>query len=1515
MNKRRLLVAVLALGSFGGSCLQAQVLWTAPTAPGQDLTTLSQQTDVYVYNIEAEAVLTRGYNYETKAIANQLENGDASAGAGRQVINIIPDGEKTIKIHVKDRAADVFFGQDDSENAAAMWSDLGNAGDRVRFTFEASPNYPNAYTLKNVARQKLLDVMFLRGGKTTLYAGKGFTDWTFITKEDIEAGKLRQFKARKAMWGLYKALEKSNALAANATALDAANTVYTNAEASADDLRAAFRTLFVAVAGSIEEPVDASYLFDHPDMASDKSIDQWNWQAADGTPDDRKNAAYGAGEYERWHAAFTANQTQTVPNGLYDIRFMGMYRQDEGDTTAPKLIVATGEENTNTANFPNMEQLGGYWNVSNGASWANSATGQRPDQMWTASDALALDQASALVENVKVKNGQMGIMFSATSTGQWFNWHRVIVTYKGAVALALYKSLQAKIAEGEAYNEPVAAPFKDAIAQAVVAAKTLTAESTEEEITAAINAIDNAIKACNGAPLQKSVDMLNATIALAEAEGVDATAAKALVEAVATATDKQFNDTLYKLRAARKLNAATKIDVANIEGSEPANGDFYLLNVGTGLFLNTTADWGCHISIDNPGMLVTLTQDGTGTDNIPAFKMSGNGWSGLNWNEEYWDKNGEHKSAFRPVAGKEKVYYWNVFDNFRWHFVYDVNDGACDGNTLYWNAVQKREKDAADYENDLNAQWKLVTKAQLLAYMQKATNEAPVDATFLINNPNFTKFNGQEVSRGWTGVGGVMTAERNPYYVVEFYQSDANMKQTIEGLPAGIYKVSVNGFYRDGNSDDETKKVNNKQELNHTASLVAINGSDVKVEATLPNVTSGAGTMPGVGEVINGLEIPNWPVQANEYFQSGLYKTTTGSIIVGEDGKLTIGIENTNNGNAGNWIVIDNFRLTYFGTQIDLTEFLNALNTAISDAQAFDATTTTAPVANALSQALTNAIAAREATNSEDIITATTNLRNALNTAKAVNIVALKATVDLAKSEKDDEALSTVSQLLTDATGAAETAVAEATTAQAVEQALFDLTAARKINALTTTATFKGSAPAAGKVYLFNVGTGMFLGTGSDWNTHAAVDQVGIEIELVDLDNPEINNFKFRTGRGGGWMAYNGYVDTNGQDIWHFLPVDGKEGVYNISSTGQDGYLLGYNPNKGTDGKKYWSNIGIDQTGLDNPMNQWMVITPAERAAMIKAASVENPVDVSYLIKNASLNRQDGYDMYTKACEGGNGGARVSTTADGDGNRAADYAYEFFEPTSFSFSQNLTGLKAGKYIVMVQGFFRNGNGDAQREAFNNGSEPVRLAYLFANNEEEQLANITEELDLVPALIDVMTSDKGAFPNMPNAAIEYFQHGAYWNAVEVEVGTDGQLTIGVKKNEKQLDGDWTVIDNFRLIYMGNPALETAKSELSTLIQTAKGLDTTGKTESSVSNLNSAITNAETALAAEDATVESLTTAKTNLQTAIDNLEDFVDGINAIEAAAKAGKMFNAQGQQVNKAKKGVYIINKKKMVVK
>ena len=411
------------------------------------------------------------------------------------------------------------------------------------------------------------------------------------------------------------------------------------------------------------------------------------------------------------------------------------------------------------------------------------------------------------------------------------------------------------------------------------------------------------------------VTLLQQTLAVAET-GTDVTSAEDFLQNGTTASE--MDQVLYTLRSARKLNAQ-RMSVAGIVGSEPVDGgEFYLLNVGTGLYFSTSADWGTHIALDNPGFMVKFVQDGNSTVNtdLPAFKLSGAGWNGFNWTEEYWDKNGEHKWTFVPVEGKDKVYYMNVFDNYDWHVVYDVSNGRCDGNTRYWNALKKLNN--TTYYDDLNAQWILLTREQRDALLTDAAEDNPKDATQFIVNPSFTKEhpNGADnVDRGWTGVGTVCKGDRDAFYVIEYFERDADLKQTIEGLRPGKYIVSVNGFYRDGSSDNEAAKVGNNEELIQNASLVAYTSDDNKVSALLPNVTSEAGKMPGVGDYRAGVTeaFANWPWQANEYFQTGLYKCATPIVSVGTSGKLTIGVESEYNGIEGSWVVVDNFRLTYLG--------------------------------------------------------------------------------------------------------------------------------------------------------------------------------------------------------------------------------------------------------------------------------------------------------------------------------------------------------------------------------------------------------------------------------------------------------------------------------------------------------------------------------------------------------------------------------------------------------------------------
>ena len=811
-------------------------------------------------------------------------------------------------------------------------------------------------------------------------------------------------------------------------------------------------------------------------------------------------------------------------------------------------------------------------------------------------------------------------------------------------------------------------------------------------------------------------------------------------------------------------------------GSQLSTGNFFIYNVETGLWLQNneknTGDWNTRGATGTYGFAFELFNEQGGWRLDPKFGHN----QSMNISNFYLDTN----------DGKS---YWTI-EPVQVEGVSNAYTIKGDGQVLGLD-----ENDNLAWTNSKSV-WQLVTREERIEYLvQTATDENPIDATFLLADPSFANENERASQWEWQRNGGNLDNVRwywNRRSYAVWNTKDFTLKQTVLDVPNGKYVLTLKGYYRDGDHNQvverraagEERLLANYFINDDKAPVMSIldGASETWVDGLFfyPAADAEApyGHYPDNADAFNRI-FQDYP---EAYLNAGVTsKVTTGSMIVGLE-KIEA--------NSSDWLAFDDFRLTYLGNNLTLSECLEALEKAIEEAEAFDTSTTSNALASKLKTAVKNGKALLDSTDKDAISEATAAISNALLAAKAVNVTVLRQTIALAKEEKVN--VNAANKVLTFATEADE-----------VKQALYDLRAARKINALAMPDIYTGAAPAEGKVYIFNLGTGLFLGTGSDWNTHAAVDQVGIEIELI----ADGDNFKMKTNRGGGWLNYGGYVDTGAQDVWHFLPVADQENVYNISSTGEDGFLLGYDANGRTDGKTYWSTIAIDRTGLDNPMNQWKIITPAEREQLIANAANDAPVDVSYLIKNASLNRQDGYDMWDKQCVGGNGGARVSTINDNNGDRAADYAWEYFEPESFSFMQTIENLAAGIYEVSVQGFFRNGNGGAQAEAVNNGEELKQLAALVANDQEELLPNIASVLSKVPGIGDLQTCDLGEFPTMPQSATEYFETGYYKTTVRVTVGEDGILTLGVKKDTREQMGDWVVFDNFRLTYFNAEGVVT------------------------------------------------------------------------------------------------------------
>ena len=178
--------------------------------------------------------------------------------------------------------------------------------------------------------------------------------------------------------------------------------------------------------------------------------------------------------------------------------------------------------------------------------------------------------------------------------------------------------------------------------------------------------------------------------------------------------------------------------------------------------------------------------------------------------------------------------------------------------------------------------------------------------TGCIVNPSFEG----NTTAGWEG-----TNMTTSYNEVEKYNANFDFHQHITGLPAGLYEVSCQGFYRNGGyASAATLRTKGTEALN--ATLYATSATE-QMSTPLPSIFDEAGKKGPVGVSTAHGYIPNTMEQASVYLAAGLYSTSL-RIKVGEDGELTIGAKK-NKLVSNDWAIIDNFQLRYLGKDGDET--------------------------------------------------------------------------------------------------------------------------------------------------------------------------------------------------------------------------------------------------------------------------------------------------------------------------------------------------------------------------------------------------------------------------------------------------------------------------------------------------------------------------------------------------------------------------------------------------------------------
>ena len=799
-------------------------------------------------------------------------------------------------------------------------------------------------------------------------------------------------------------------------------------------------------------------------------------------------------------------------------------------------------------------------------------------------------------------------------------------------------------------------------------------------------------------------------------------------------------------------------------GSEVGAGNFYIYNVESGYWLqnnNRVGDWNSQVQVDVQGFdweLIAL-EGGTWQLN-PKFANN----HSLNS-----DADNGYLDTGRPVSA------WTLTP------VDGVSNGytiSSNSTTLGVNADKLLVKDGS-----AGTVWQLVTAAERLQiFKDQAANitaDNPVDLTWMIPGANMNIADeraGELIKVNPDNAGAKYVVDQtnnlgNGIREVWSNNGSYDIGYALQGMPAGVYRLIFSGFYRDGSVGGVGAKHAEGTEV--IRSEIYFNEKTQPVMSICQRTSSGNGCNTQTGNYY----VPNNRGEAAQATSRGYYVNPAVKIVLSEEGSLDFGVRSSE-GVGDDWLILDYFKLVYYGPE-DLSQSLAVLQSAIEQAEAFDASATSTAMATALSTAIAEAKDKLESTDGDVIEAAAEDLLAVLKKAQALDLTVLKETIALAQQEGID-------------VSAAEDILDNGMDDGAAFAALEALRTARKIKALGGAPDiYTGEVPAAGEFYFYNLGTGMWLNQGSDWCTHAAVDQAGLLVTFEESGD----GFIFRTP----WGTFNNspYTDTPVNTVYRFQAVEGKDGVYNILE-GSD--LMGYNPDGKTDGKKYWNSVS-NVAGADpaDPNYQWKIVSMAQRKELLVNATKDAPVDATFLINNPSLQRQPGYDMWLKEVDGGNGGARVSSQDDNNGDRAADYAWEYYDTNSFKFYQELEGLQPGIYEISATAFYRDGNGGFQAGVYNDGGELLQLAYLFANGEQAPLPNIASVIDKVPGVATQGTKD-GNFVNWPREAVEYFETGFYKTTVRVIV-EDGKLSFGIAKDSKSNGGDWVVLDNFRLTYLG------------------------------------------------------------------------------------------------------------------
>lgn len=341
--------------------------------------------------------------------------------------------------------------------------------------------------------------------------------------------------------------------------------------------------------------------------------------------------------------------------------------------------------------------------------------------------------------------------------------------------------------------------------------------------------------------------------------------------------------------------------IATSVPSAPATGQYYVRNVGRGMYVTRSNDWGTRASLDLSGMPIAVSNAGDGTLTLVT------------------NVNGIGRGIFIADGNGETVYV----DNTPTPWTFECVDAANNVYTLKNGSDYLQAKDGATIlvaspsAEGQSAQWQLIPR-QEREDLSTATAANPVDATYLIENQGFDRYNGEQNSwknadnTNWRpGDAWCRNADASNN-CAEAWNANFDIHQTFTGVPDGVYELRVQGYYRISESNTSDYLISQLRAGNDVLrAKYYINSTEAwlqhQLSADLP------ADYADFSVDIDGTtyRYPNSKPRASVAFRDGYYENVPLRTVV-TGGTLTIGLR-LDQKNGQDWVCFDNFRLAYLG--------------------------------------------------------------------------------------------------------------------------------------------------------------------------------------------------------------------------------------------------------------------------------------------------------------------------------------------------------------------------------------------------------------------------------------------------------------------------------------------------------------------------------------------------------------------------------------------------------------------------